>query len=99
VATSVRPKQRPIQRDWASKTLAGGLLGLSLALGCSALFAGLARGLALPVRAQLAMWMVVPIWFCVLSSSYLFENGKRAWLWLGAANIVVVGFVAAARML
>jgi hypothetical protein len=89
----------PIRREWVSKTLAGVLLGLALALSCSAVFAQLAGAIAPPVRAQLAMWMVMPVWLSVLSGSYLFESGKRAWLWLGAANVVVVGVLAAARML
>lgn len=92
------PNSRPIQRDWLSKTLAGLLLGLTLALGCSAVFVPLAGAVASPIRAQLAMWMVIPVWLSVLSGSYLFESGVRAWLWLGAANLLVVGLVAAVRM-
>jgi hypothetical protein len=91
--------RRPIQRDWGSKTLAGTLLGLCLALGCSAVFARLVGDVAPPIKAQLAMWMVIPVWLCVLSGSYLFASGARAWLWLGAANVVIAGLVAAVRLL
>jgi hypothetical protein len=88
-----------IRRDWVSKTLAGTLLGLSLAFACSAVFAHLAAGLAPPLRAQLAMWMVIPVWLTVLSCVYLFRSGKRAWLWLGLVNIAVAGVLAVARFL
>lgn len=92
-------KPGAIQRDWVSKTFAGVLLGLFLAFLCSAIFARLAGGLPPPVKVQLTMWMVTPIWLTVLGSCYLFENGKRAWLWLGAANLLLGGLLAAARLL
>jgi hypothetical protein len=87
-----------IRRDWLSKTLAGALLGFSLALGCSGLFARLASGMVMALKAQLTMWMVMPIWLGVLSGCFLFRSGKRAWLWLGVANLVVFGALAAARL-
>jgi len=87
-----------IQRDWVAKTLAGTLLGLSLAFACSAVFAQLATEVAPPIRVQLAMWMVMPVWLCVLSGSYLFRSGGRAWLWLSVANVVVVGIWLVARL-
>lgn len=88
-----------IQRDWISKTLAGMLLGLTLAFACSAVFAQLAAELAPPLRAQLAMWMVIPVWLTVLSGVYLFESGKRAWLWLGLVNIAAAGLLVAVRFM
>ncbi len=89
--------ERPIRRDWISKTLAGALLGFTLALGCSGIFARLVTSLPPPIEAQLAMWMVTPIWLGVLAGSYAFASGRRAWLWLGAANAVVFGVFAAVR--
>lgn len=90
---------RRIQRDWVSKTLAGTLLGLTLAFTCSAVFAHLAAGLAPPIRAQLAMWMVLPVWLPVLSGVYLFESGKRAWMWLCLANLAGGAVLASVRFL
>ncbi len=87
-----------LRRDWLSKTLAGLLLGLTLAIGCSGIFARLASSIALPIKAQLTMWMVMPIWLGVLSGCFFFQSGKRAWLWLGAANIVVYGLLLAVRV-
>lgn len=89
---------RPIQRDWLSKTLAGTLLGFTLALGASGLFALATPGLATGIKAQLAMWLVPPVWLGVLSGCFLFGSGLRAWLWLGAANLLVFGALAAARL-
>lgn len=80
-----------MRRDWLAKTLAGSLLGLTLALGCSAIFDVLAAALPLPVRAQLAMWMVAPIWLGTLSGCYFFADGWRAWRGLALANLAVYG--------
>lgn len=82
-------KAPPIRRDWLSKTLAGALLGGVLAIGVSGLFNEAARGIALDARAQLAMWLVPPVWFGVLSFCYLFSSGLRAWLWLGSGSLAV----------
>jgi hypothetical protein len=86
----------PVGREWGSKTLAGALLGLSLALACSAIFARLASGIAPQVRAQLTMWMVMPIWLSALASSWGFESGKRAWRWLALANLAAASSLAIA---
>lgn len=91
--------QRPIQRAWLAKTLAGALLGLGLALGASVLFARFAGALPSPIMAQLAMWMVIPIWFCVFGGSYFFTSGTRAWLWLGGANLLLIGLLVATQLL
>jgi len=90
-AKPVRHKTPPIRRDWLAKTLAGTVLGATLALGVSGLYSHLHAGLALPTRGQLAMWMVPPIWLGALSGVYFFSSGLRAWLWLGAGNALVYG--------
>lgn len=87
----------PIRRDWWAKTLAGALLGLLLALGCSGLFTILAADMNPSARAQLAMWIVIPVWMGMLSGCYFFASGKRAWGWLAACNLVVFGLLAALR--
>lgn len=90
-AGSAPVKPAPIQRDWISKTLAGLLLGLGLALGSSGLLAALLPAMPLPVSGQLVMWLVPPVWLLALSLVYFFSSGLRAWLWLGAANALVLG--------
>jgi hypothetical protein len=53
--------------------------------------------LAVNVRAQLAMWMVAPVWMGVLGGVFAFRDGKRAWGWLGAANLLVFVLLGAWR--
>ena len=67
------------------------------ALGCSGLFVALAVGVSPSARAQLAMWLVIPVWMGVLSGCYFFTSGLRAWGWLVASNLVVLGLLAALR--
>lgn len=88
-------KPPPIRRDWVAKSLAGALLGFGLALGISGLFVRLNPGMALPVKGQLAMWMLPPIWLGTLAGSYFFSSGLRAWLWLGGANLLLAAALAA----
>ena len=80
-----------IRTDWLSKTLAGLLLGLSLALTASALLMTQLRSLPLSVSGQLAMWLVPPVWLGVLSGVYFFHSGLRAWAWLLGANALALG--------
>lgn len=78
----------PRRRDWLSKTLAGSLLGLSLALALSGLLNLALQSLPLSTRGQLAMWSVAPVWLGVAGAVYVFSSGMRAWLWLGGANVL-----------
>lgn len=80
-----------IRTDWVSKTLAGLLLGLSLALIASGLLMTQLGGIPLAVGGQLAMWLVPPLWLGVLSLVYFFDSGLRAWAWLLAANLLALG--------
>ncbi|HMN82755.1 MAG TPA: hypothetical protein PKA20_22895 [Burkholderiaceae bacterium] len=73
------------RRDWVGKTLAGTLLGFALGISAGAFFVRFGPALSLPVTAQLAMWIVTPVWFTVLSLCFLFGSGLRAWAWLGGA--------------
>lgn len=91
--------QDKIQRDWFSKTLAGTILGLTLALYASGLFLQLASGILPSVKVQLAMWLVAPIWLGVLSATYLFRNGTLAWSWLVVANLLVFNLYTLAKLL
>lgn len=91
-------KSTPIRHDWLSKVLAGTLLGFMIALGCSGIFAELASSLPRAAMAQLAMWLVMPIWLSVLCGCFFFRSGWRAWLWLGAASLLVFAALAAVRL-
>lgn len=91
-AAAKPPADKPaIRTDWLSKTLAGLLLGLSLALIASGLLMVRLDGMPLPVSGQLAMWLVPPVWLLVLSLVYFFRSGLRAWAWLLAANALALG--------
>lgn len=99
--SAVLPREkprRPIRPDWWSKTLAAVLLGPVIALACSAIFVELTPTLARGTRAQLAMWLVAPIWMGVLSGVYCFANGHRAWVGLGVAGLLLVGLAALLRL-
>ncbi|MBO9644431.1 hypothetical protein ABIC63_005774 [Pseudacidovorax sp. 1753] len=98
-ATPCAPRPPARRRDWLAKTLAGIVPGLGLALGVSALFDLAAASLPIGVRAQLAMWLVPPVWFGTLGLCFLFGSGLRAWLWLGAANMAVFSLWGALRLL
>ena len=86
--------RKPLKPHWLAKTLAGSLLGLSLALACSGLFLVLTPNMAPSLKSQLAMWLVAPVWLSVFSTVYLFRNGWQAWLWLGLANLLAIAAVA-----
>lgn len=92
-------KRAPIRPDWVSKTVAGQLLGFVLGVAASDLFMRLGPDGALGNRAQLAMWIVAPVWMGVASLCYLFRSGTRAWLWLGAACTAAILPLAAERLL
>lgn len=83
------PRRTPISTDWVSKTLAGGLAGLSLSIALLGLFAWLGPdGTSAPDKTQVIMWLVPPLWMTIFSLTYLFRSGWRAWTWLGSANLL-----------
>lgn len=82
-----RHMSTPIHRDWISKSLAGLILGLALGMALSALYNAIDSSRALPIRGQLAMWIVAPVWLSAQGGVYFFTSGMRAWLWLGAATV------------
>lgn len=88
----------PVRADWLSKTLAGLGAGLALALAASGLLLQALSSLPLPVRGQLAMWAVPPVWMVALSGVYFFGSGRRAWLWLGAACVLAWGVLLGWRL-
>lgn len=94
-----RAKERNrLSRDWLSKTLAGVIGGFGLAIAASGLLACLTPG-ALDVqnKFQVAMWLVPPVWIGVMSASFMFRTGLRAWVWLGGANLAGFAMLALAR--
>ncbi|MBH1964861.1 MAG: hypothetical protein I8H77_11030 [Comamonadaceae bacterium] len=91
MTTLSKPKPKPMRPDWISKTLAGLLLGLSLAIICSGVLMAILPSMSLAVSGQLAMWLVPLVWLTALSLVYLFSSGLRAWIGLGALNLLALG--------
>ena len=96
---SKTPSRPPFSPDWISKTLAGSVLGFTLAMGCAYIVAWLTPDLPLSTRGQLAMWIVAPVWMGTLASVYLFRSGLRAWAWLTGTNVLMLSLVLACRFL
>jgi hypothetical protein len=88
---SRRARARPARSDWVSRTLAGLVLGFTLANIASGLLMTRLRDVPLEVAGQLAMWLVPPVWLLVLSLAYFFSTGLRAWAWLLGANAAALG--------
>lgn len=88
---SARPRLE--SRHWFGKSMAGLVLGAGLSLALSGWFAWLGPGGidAGAGKIQFNMWLIAPLWCGVLSFVFLFRDSLRAWLWLGAANIVAFG--------
>jgi hypothetical protein len=79
----------PIARDWWSKTLAGVILGFTLALALAGLFAWWGPGgINAPEKNQFVMWMITPIWMLILSFIYLCRSGLRAIAYLCIMNCI-----------
>lgn len=89
----------PSWGTWVSMTLAGLVLGGTLALQGSLLFDATFHSVPGALRAQLDMWVVMPVWFTALSGVYAFRTGRRAWLGLGALNAVALVLVALTHLL
>ena len=74
-------------RHWFGKTMAGFLLGFTLALALSGVIALLTPGgFVGQGKVQFTMWTIAPVWATVMGFVYLFRDSLRAWGWLGAAN-------------
>ncbi|WKT60277.1 hypothetical protein Q2E61_15400 [Microbulbifer thermotolerans] len=100
---AIRRKNRAstkIQPDWWSKSFAGAVLGLTLALALAGLFAWVGPGgLYAPDKRQFVMWMIAPLWVTVFSLVYLIPTGKRALLILGGLNLLAFGLLFLVRFI
>jgi hypothetical protein len=91
-------RRETLSRDWLSKTLAGVTGGFGLAIAASGLLACLTPGaLDEQNKFQVAMWLVPPVWIGVMSGSFVFRSGRRAWIGLGGANALGFAMLALAR--
>jgi hypothetical protein len=75
--------------DFLSKTMAGIVLGLSLSMALTAVFAWITPGGPAAVnKFQFVMWLITPLWIGVFGLVYLFRDGRQSWLWLGGLNLL-----------
>lgn len=79
------------QPDWLLKTSAGLICGPLLAFLFVAFFAWYGPGgIDAKDKVQFNMWIITPIWFSILSTVYLFRDGKRAWIGLGVPALLLL---------
>lgn len=89
IKTANRRRRQSIHPDWISKTLAGGVGGLALALALLGIFTWLSEGGIQPGdKVQVVMWLVPPVWLGFFSCAYLFPSGRQACFWIGVANLL-----------
>ena len=83
-------EDQKIKPHWFVKTMAGLVLGLTLAFAFIGIFAWFGPGgIDAHTKVQFNMWMITPIWLLVFSFSYLFQTGRKAVIYLVSANICV----------
>ena len=93
-------EEQKIQPHWFVKTIAGLVLGLTLAYAFVGIFAWFGPGgIAASTKVQFNMWLISPIWLLVLSFSYLFQTGRKALIYLVSANIFVYSIFFILRLL
>lgn len=81
-----------IQRDWWLKSIAGTVLGWTLALALAGLWAWWGPGgIAAPNKVQFNMWLIAPLWMAALSTVFFVRTGARALGVLLLANGIAHG--------
>lgn len=91
-------KIKKLHADWGLKSSAGAVLGFSLALACSGLFAWWGPGgIDAENKVQFNMWLIPIIWMPVFSVTYLFRTGWQAIGWLAGFNLLAYGLLLVAR--
>ncbi|MCG5240292.1 hypothetical protein ACIU1J_29210 [Azospirillum doebereinerae] len=89
-----------IRPDWWSKSLGGVILGFTLAVALSGVFAWAGPGGAQALnKYQFNMWMLAPIWLGIVSFCFLFRSGRDCWTWLGGANLAAFAALYVCRAL
>jgi len=80
--------------DFTLKSLAGLILGMTLAIAISGLFGVLTPGgYRAPNKFQVVMWLTPPLWMSTLSLVYFFRSSLAAWGWLAGANLIAYGLL------
>lgn len=83
------PTDRPVATHWWSKSIAGVVLGLTLAVALAGLIARYGPGgIDAPNKVQFIMWIIAPLWMLCIGLVFFFRSGLRAWLTLLAVNVL-----------
>ena len=90
--------QQKIQADWWSKSFAGAILGLSLAVGCASLITHWAlSNLDKALAPQVGMWSVPWLWLPFFCIAYFIPKGWQSLLIYSVLNAVVYGLIFSIR--
>ncbi|WGL17575.1 hypothetical protein PVT68_04605 [Microbulbifer bruguierae] len=94
----MRPQQLS-SSNWFGKASAGVIAGYLLTIAICGIFSrfGPLEVGSFSAQAQITMWLMAPVWALILSFCFLFQNGWRAWAWLGGANMVLWGILLIGR--
>jgi drug/metabolite transporter (DMT)-like permease len=89
-----RPLKPKSQQDWISKTLAGLLLGLSMAIAIGVSISLLSlEHVPRMLAPQLGMWCIAWVWMPAFFAAYFFRKGWHAWLCYLLLNLLCYAFV------
>jgi hypothetical protein len=95
-----KPGRHPriLQAHWWSKTVIGCLLGLTLAVALSGIFAWWGPGgMGAPNKVQFNMWLITPLWLLAFSLVYFCRSGQQAAQRYVALNIIAYVILIIAR--
>lgn len=95
VAAGAKKRFKYSAKHWFGKASAGALLGFVLCIGISGIVLRYGFGdiAMFSIQGQFLMWMLSPLWLCLISLCFLFPSGVAAWLCLGAVNGLVWALV------
>ncbi|QIO06141.1 hypothetical protein [Acinetobacter shaoyimingii] len=78
-----------IQPDWISKTIAGGVLGLSFSVAIANLLVLFGKDyLELSLIRQFGMWTIPWLWMTIFFATYFIPKGKTALYIFVVANVI-----------
>lgn len=90
--------EQKIQADWWSKTFAGAVLGLSLAVGVAALITVWAlQNLDRALAPQIGMWSVPWLWLPLFFIAYFIPKGWQSIVIYSVLNFIAYGLVFVVR--
>jgi len=88
-------------KGWLGKVSAAAILGFTLSIALTGLFAWFGPGAIMQgsAKIQLTMWLISPLWGLMIAFCFLFRSGRAAWGWLALANIIAFSLLWGGREL